>query len=834
LLHARSIRQSRAGASIARRRVSRKFRPEDLWWKTPQTNTRVPADLPLQGTGPGVDISTMPQLSRSTSRSTVWAVGFLGSIITLGASILPGTITRLRDGRFIDAQANRVVGAVRDEIDGAIAEAQAIGSLWVLPDGLPSPIVDGGQFGPTSAKAPKALFRGISVVTVDAELARDEGASRTYAIRMIRNKSEYVTGGLSTGVYLNRSLIKLGLRNVPTKSTAPTFAQVDLASLEDPQLIGEPSRFDSDRPIGTRATAWLLAVPVPARGWVIYDVAEDGLQRLVNAQPHGENLAVELHFGSSIKTKLIGAVRTDAAVGATMHRTNVLSGGGFTFSVSTSAKGMSAGTLPSSSTILFLGTLINAAVVTVLASKLRKRNITTLTYERDEALHLARTDSLTNLPNRLAVTEHLDAICADPNRGPITVLMGDLDRFKIVNDARGHDAGDQLLIEVGRRLQSLVPDQLVARLGGDEFVAVLQSVNQQQAAMIAEKFIDALRRPFTIGEDAVVVGISIGMVHVDHDHPTFRSQILTDADIAMYAAKRNGGNRVAMVDERLRRVEGGQLDLELGIRSALGTGQFETWYQPLVDANGDIRALEALVRWQHPERGLISPGNFLPAAKSAGLLGEISTAVLSQACTDVARWNRTRVANGHHPVVVHVNCVEEQLMDTSYADVVSAYLRMSQMDPAHLLLEVSEETAVEKLPKGLPTLQMIRALGVRFSLDDFGFGNSSLTMVRQLGDVAEIKLDKSIVDGLAPEKDAATLGGTGSTADVAVIKSVIEFAATQNILVVAEGIEYREQFEKLVGLGVDLFQGFHFYRPQPAETVELLLLDLAVPAPLRS
>ncbi len=773
----------------------------------------------------------MSSRSRPPSWSKVWALGLLGAIATVGASTLPTTITHRRNSQVITSAQHRVAEAFVREFDGAIHEARNLGSRW---DPSRAAELDvGAQFGSPPNDAPKSLFRSISIVALQQNSGRGTDA---FALRITRSRSSYDTSGFLAGSYLDRSLATLGLDTLPTASTRPKFAKVRAEELQLPSLLGERDRFD-DSTIQRRARSevWYLAVPVSAKGWILFDLVDDGLTRMVNGQPRGVDLAVELRLGERLKSEFVGAVRTDASIGATVHRTSVLQAGGLTFSLSASIKGLSNSSLPTPSSILFLGTLINALVVTVLASRHRRHSISALTTERDEALLSARTDPLTSLPNRLAVTEQLEAICADPQRKPLAVLMGDLDRFKIVNDARGHDAGDHLLIEVGQRLQSIVPDQLVARLGGDEFVAVLQSVGPDQAVAIGQKFVDALRRPFTIGEDAVVVGISIGLVHVEAKQPLVRSQLLTDADIAMYAAKRSGGNRVATVDDNLRRIEGGQLDLELDIRAALGTGQFVTWYQPLVDAHQEVRALEALVRWEHPERGLLSPGMFLPAAKSAGLLGEISTAVLARACTDVARWNETRIAKGMPPVVVHVNCVEEQLMDTSYADVVSAYIQMSNMDPAHLLLEVSEETAVEKLPKGLPTLQMIRSMGVRFSLDDFGFGNSSLTMVRQLGGVAEIKLDKSIVDGLAPSQptfstgESANAAGTSSP-DIAVIKSVVEFAAAQNVLVVAEGIEHREQFDQLVALGVDLFQGYYFHHPQPGSIVEQLLLGQPVSA----
>ncbi len=190
--------------------------------------------------------------------------------------------------------------------------------------------------------------------------------------------------------------------------------------------------------------------------------------------------------------------------------------------------------------------------------------------------------------------------------------------------------------------------------------------------------------------------------------------------------------------------------------------------------------------------------------------------MLARACEDVARWNERRAEAGLAPLVVHVNTVEEQLLDSGFADVVGAYLQASGLDPACLLLEISEETALDRLPATVPTLDLLRSGGVRFSIDDFGFGNSSLTMVRRVGEVAELKLDKSIVDGLAP-------GTSPEGADHAAVRAIIEFARAQMITVVAEGIEHEEQFALLSSLGVELFQGYLFHRPQPAAALDALL-----------
>jgi EAL domain-containing protein (putative c-di-GMP-specific phosphodiesterase class I) len=237
---------------------------------------------------------------------------------------------------------------------------------------------------------------------------------------------------------------------------------------------------------------------------------------------------------------------------------------------------------------------------------------------------------------------------------------------------------------------------------------------------------------------------------------------------------------------------------------------------------GTIKSFEALIRWRRADGSVMNPGQFLPAAKAAGLLGEVSTSMLALVAPIVARWNTRRIAEGNEPVCVHVNCVEEQLCDLGFPDVVGSLLAFNNVDPSWIMLEISEETALDKIPRGMPTLQYLRAMGIKFSLDDFGFGNSSLTMLRELGDIAELKLDKSIVDDIATD-------GIGADSDV--VDAILGFAKRRNMTIVAEGIEQQEQWEALRNLGVHLFQGYLFSRPVPtAQAEELLFAPVPVSA----
>jgi diguanylate cyclase (GGDEF)-like protein len=630
-------------------------------------------------------------------------------------------------------------------------------------------------------------------------------------------------GGVETRVGSdNRALADIGLDKQPDKDAEPKLVWAPASTMTAAGILNFKRQSDdfvvdtedpAEDPASTGVNVIAAAVPVVGRGWIVSVI------RPVPDSPNG--LARVVEIGDTNARKTIGGLgieytdrrnrtaRSTESVGAL--KLNVAVIGPWRYQTPTKTYPLHVG--------VGLGAL-TLALATLVGVRQQRRNESTMTGLVVTAQAQARTDVLTGLANR---TGMIDAIAnARPDEG-IAVLLADLDRFKNVNDSRGHESGDQLLKAVAARFQTLAATQpavqSVARFGGDEFVVVLrgpQDTVAESAVTFADDILTQLRTPFPLGNDTVVISASIGLA-IGTGADT--ESLLRDADIAMYAAKRSGGSRVAVADDELRRAGTGQLDLEIGIRNALAKSEFVPYFQPIVDEYGDLHSFEALIRWQRSTGELVSPGLFLPAAKAAGLLGEVSTSMIALVCPYIAEWNTARIARGEHPLTVHINCVEEQLVDLGFPDVVAALLTHYGVDPSWVMLEVSEETAMDRIPRGTPTLQALRSLGVRFSLDDFGFGNSSLTMLRELGEVSELKLDKSIVDDIAKNATRDEYGRLrpelGSDGDV--VDAILGFARRRGITIVAEGIEQPEQWEVLKHLGVTLFQGYLFNRPLPAE-----------------
>jgi diguanylate cyclase (GGDEF)-like protein len=743
----------------------------------------------------------------------------VGGILTLLAAIVPSWVASQRNASALTGEASAFARVFTGEVTAQLREFDTLAPRWAASEPLLSFAANNDPLGPTASQPPKLLFPGFVAFEPPFVVGPGETPPTMLAAYVQRIDKGYAIINNFVSMDLAATQMKLGLNPIPNANDNVKFINLSLTAIQRAQMI--PAFTDAgSSDVGKSLDTWALAYPVTNRGWLVAPIATEGFSKLLATSRRSEALDVAIHAGANETAPLI-ARRAMKQGSSSLRRTVSTTrqvGQPFTFVIAADAH-FATSSVPSPMLTVVVGVMASTLMALLLGRRHQKQNERVLTNERDAANKLARTDALTQLPNRLAITESLDELSRRTLRDhPIALLLCDLDRFKIVNDARGHDAGDTLLIEVARRLQRIAPEAMVARLGGDEFIVLLEKTSSAQAVDVAHQIVERLREPFAVGVDRVVIGVSVGLTVVEADEPVDRPNVLRDADLAMYGAKREGGNCVHVVTEELRRSGGGQLDLELELRAAFGTGQLVAWYQPLVDCNEEIHALEALVRWQHPTKGLLNPGSFLPAAKRAGLLAELSTDVLSQVCREVSEWNRQRIERSERPVIVHVNCVEEQLMDLSFADVVGTYLSATGMNPAHLLLEISEETAMDRLPKGIPTVQAIRAMGVKFSLDDFGFGNASLTMVRQLGGVAEIKLDKSIVDGLA--------GVAGpDAADLAVIKAVRKFATDQHIVLVAEGIEQPEQRDLLITLGIDLMQGYLFHKPQPADRIADLLLS---------
>ncbi len=418
--------------------------------------------------------------------------------------------------------------------------------------------------------------------------------------------------------------------------------------------------------------------------------------------------------------------------------------------------------------------------------------------------HQALHDQLTRLPNRRLFVDRLGQALrrTSRRRNSIAVLFMDLDGFKVVNDSLGHEVGDLLLTVVAQRLRRcLRPEDALARFGGDEFVVLVEDVGDPaEAVQVAERITEELRWPFQLeGRELYVaasIGISLGNART-HDP----EDILRGADTAMYRAKEAGGG-FRVFDPAMHERALGRLELENGLRRAIEREEFVVHYQPIVSLQtGGVWGLEALVRWEHPERGLLDPSEFVPAAEESGLVVPMGVAVLEEACRRAKAWQEAHPQLP--PLVVAVNISARQLARPNLAETIEGVLERTGFEGNRLALDVTETVYVNALEGNARSLDRLRAAGVKVSIDDFGTGYSSLSYLKRLpADV--IKIDKSFVEGL--EADVG---------NAAIVRMVVELAHTLGMEVVAEGVEAEEQAAFLAGLGCDYAQGYHFSKPLP-------------------
>jgi diguanylate cyclase (GGDEF)-like protein/PAS domain S-box-containing protein len=425
----------------------------------------------------------------------------------------------------------------------------------------------------------------------------------------------------------------------------------------------------------------------------------------------------------------------------------------------------------------------------------------------------AHHDVLTGLPSRSLFEEELNGALERRSdaEGEVAVAFIDLDNFKVINDSLGHGAGDRLLTAAADRLAGVLREgDVVARFGGDEFTLLLQAIEDEAHALrICERIAEALQPPFVLDGEQRFLTASIGLT-VTGPREAGASELLRDADAAMYRAKEQGKSRCSVFDEELREHAIERLDLESGLRHALEREELRLVYQPEVDlASGRIVAVEALLRWAHPVHGIVSPAKFIPIAEQSGLIVPIGAWVLQEACRTAAGWRRVPAGRG---LEVAVNLSPRQLGSVELLDVVSAALADADLEPSALCLEITETALMADVRSATETLQKLKALGVRLAIDDFGIGYSSLMHLKQLLPVDLLKIDKSFVDGV-----------TETAEDHAIVEAVINLAAALGVDAIAEGVETSEQASALRLMSCGLAQGFHFARPVAADTIVELL-----------
>jgi diguanylate cyclase (GGDEF)-like protein len=409
-------------------------------------------------------------------------------------------------------------------------------------------------------------------------------------------------------------------------------------------------------------------------------------------------------------------------------------------------------------------------------------------------------DPLTGLGNRTLLVETADRLLRRPSE-PVSVLVLDVDDFKDVNDARGHTVGDALLVAIGERLRGCVrPGDEAVRLGGDEF-AVVVAADPVESRKVGERMLRALADPFPIEGRPVGVHVSIGVADAGTAAERSAATLLRNADLAMYMAKARGKNRLAAYADGMAEAAQSKVELLEDLAGAAAAGQLQVFYQPTVSlADGSTTGYEALLRWNHPARGLVSPTEFIPLAEDGGHIVEIGRWVLTQATLQAASWSRRT----DWPIAMAVNVSPRQLADDDIVQVVSQALQASGLPARQLTLEVTEGVLVRDVDRVVDRLRALRTLGVRIAIDDFGTGFSSLSYLRRLpADI--IKIDRSFVQDLGS-------GGASTT----LVASIIELARSLHLDVVAEGVETAEQQSELERLSCSHAQGFLFGRPRPA------------------
>lgn len=426
--------------------------------------------------------------------------------------------------------------------------------------------------------------------------------------------------------------------------------------------------------------------------------------------------------------------------------------------------------------------------------------------------HQAHHDPLTALPNRTLFLEFLSLGLARARRSQSTVgvLFLDLDRFKVVNDSLGHGAGDELLAALARRLRGAVrPGDIVARFAGDEFTILCEALSSDSAAEqisdVAQRILDVIHRPFTLHGDDVFLGASIGIA-LSNSSATTAEEMLRDSDAAMYRAKELGKGRFELFDEGMRSRALERMEVESDLHRALERSEFRVLYQPIVSIEQErCIGAEALVRWHHPERGVVSPLEFIELAEETGLVVPIGEWVLREVCSQLVQWSPPR------GFVVSVNLSARQLARPDLIDTVRRVLQETGADPTNLCLEITESVLMEDAEWSRQAVSSLKDLGVRMSIDDFGTGYSSLGYLKRFP-VDSVKVDQSFVDGLGTDGD-----------DSVIVTAVVRMGHALGLKVVAEGVETEVQLSELMNLGCDAAQGFFFARPAPADKLEPLV-----------
>jgi diguanylate cyclase (GGDEF)-like protein/PAS domain S-box-containing protein len=449
------------------------------------------------------------------------------------------------------------------------------------------------------------------------------------------------------------------------------------------------------------------------------------------------------------------------------------------------------------------------------------QDITDRKLAEERLQHDAFHDALTGLPNRTMFLDHLRLAIARAQRRDglgFAVLYLDVDRFKVINDSLGHTVGDQLLIGLARRLEACMRlGDTVARLGGDEFILLVEDLHDEaEAITVAERIQGLLQQPFELNGRELFATVSIGIASSWTSYQN-AEDIVRDADTAMYRAKSSGKARHEIFDGAMHAHASKVLQLETDLRHALERSEFAVHYQPIVALEDfRLRGFEALVRWRHPERGYISPVDFIPIAEESGLIIQLGEWVLREACMQMERWQK--IFPAEPPLYVAVNLSGKQFIQQDLIKQVSDILMETEIDPHGLKLEITESMVMDNVEQATEMLKQLRALGLKLSIDDFGTGYSSLSYLHRFP-VNTLKIDRSFVTRMSDNNENREI-----------VRTIVTLAQTLGMDVVAEGVETKEQLAMLCHLGCECGQGYFFSKPVDAKGAEKIICDTYVVA----
>jgi diguanylate cyclase (GGDEF)-like protein len=438
-----------------------------------------------------------------------------------------------------------------------------------------------------------------------------------------------------------------------------------------------------------------------------------------------------------------------------------------------------------------------------------QKKVQTTTSELE---YLSRHDHLTNLPNKLLLIDKLEySINIARELGQkVSILFLDLDRFKEINDTYNHEVGDKLLKEISKKLKNFIKkEDTIGRFGGDEFVIILNNSNETQIIDIVTNIMDAMDETITINNIKLHTTFSIG-ISIFPDDGNSRDILIRNADTAMYEAKSNGKNRYQFYNKKMTELALERVVLESNLRNAIKNGEFEVYFQPKIDARVDkVIGLEALIRWNHPELGLISPIKFIPFAESIGLIIEIDRWMMREAAMQVFAWKNENILCGK----LSINVSAKQLEDNNYVEYLHQQIETIGIKPTDLEIEITEGLIMKHSSHVISTLAAIKKLGISISVDDFGTGYSSLSYLKRLP-IDKLKIDRSFVEDLPYNKD-----------DVAIVKTIIALANNLSLELIAEGVENEEQRDFLLREGCPNIQGYFYSKPLKVDKCREFLLQ---------